>query len=478
MQASHETRRRWIGMAVVMIATFMSAVDGSVVNVALPVIGRELGVGVVSAQWVVSGYLLSISSLLLVFGRLADAWGYGLLLATGFVLFGLSSAACGFSGSLRMLVAARAVQGIGASMLMASGPALVTTSFPGSERGRALGLQATATYLGLALGPFIGGFLTSHFGWHSIFFVNIPIAAGGTTLVIAGLHPHRGRERWHFDAAGAALFALGLTLFLFGLARTQQVGWRNAEVLVMLAAGPVLLALFLWREATARAPLLPLALFRSGAFSGGVGAAWLQYLVIFVVIFLAPFYLQRTLSMSPEAAGAVLTSQPAMMVLVTAAAGWLSDRIGTRIPSTAGMIVIACGTFLLTRLGSHAGIFHVAAVLALIGLGVGLFTTPNNSAIMGAAPRDRQGVASGLLAAARNVGMVCGVSTGANLLALWQSRLLAAGQPPPAAFLQAFQRTLFVAALLALVGAGLCLFRPPPPERAEAAPARDAAPLD
>lgn len=442
---------KWMVLIVAGTSAFMSALDGSIINIIIPQIQAQYQATIGDISWVSTAYLVTISSLLLSIGRLGDMLGYKQVFGSGFLIFGLGSLVCGLAPTLPALIGGRVIQGMGAAVLMALSPALITTTFPGSERGRALGLQATLTYTGLTLGPSLGGFISGQWGWHWVFLVNLPVAALGAALAFVRLRPTARRRDQVFDFAGALLFAGGLASALLALSQAETWGWGDVRTRGLLVGGLALLLLFLWQERRARQPMLPLWLFREPAFSSGVAAAWLQYAAVFVLTFLLPFYLQQHRGLSPGAAGSVMTAQPAAMVALAAFAGWLSDRIGTRIPATAGMAAIAAGLWLVARSGPETSMTQVALSLAVIGLGAGLFTAPNNSSIMSAAPWDRQGVAAALLAAARNVGMVTGITIASTLFAHLSQRM---------DFLAAFRTTLAVPVGLAVTGALLSLVRP------------------
>ncbi len=450
----------WRALAVVSVATFMSALDGSVVNVALPTIRVELGAPVAHMEWVVMSYLLSISALLLPFGKMGDTLGHARLMALGFVGFGAASLACGAAPGLGILVAFRGVQGIGAALLMATGPALISTRFPPQARGRALGLQATATYLGLALGPSLGGLITEHLGWRWVFWVNLPIAIPAAVVLLRGSKrssEEHASGQTGVDLLSATLFATTIVSAILAMEQSR----RNAPVALGLgAAAAVLGTAFVWRQRVSPKPLLPLDMFKSAAFSVGVGVAYLQYLVLFVSNFLVPFFLQGPGRMSPGTAGLIMTAQPLAMVALTAFAGYLSDRIGPRVPSAFGMAVLAAGAWLMSGLNPDASPWHAAAGLALLGVGAGFFTSPNNSAILGAASRERQGVASGLLAAARNVGMVSGISVAGAFLGVAGGGRGEGQSAAHPAIEHAFRDGLRVAAAIALAGFLLTLLRP------------------
>ena len=401
--------RRWV-LVTIGIGTFMSALDGSVVNTLLPVLGRELGTDVAGVEWVTTIYLLVISGLLLSVGRAGDLFGHRRLYFAGFVLFVLGSALCGLAGSAHALVALRAVQALGAAMLMATAPAILTRSFPAGQRGRALGALGTFTYLGLTVGPSLGGWLAGAFGWRSVFYINIPIGVLAIALALRAIADDRVTRRGErFDFVGAALFTAGLVALLVALNQGHAWGWSSPAAVALLAAATLLLVAFVRLERRQSSPMLDLSLFRSRVFSASVASALLNYACVYAVLFVLPFLLIDGRGLSAQQAGLVLTAQPIVMAIVAPLSGSLSDRVGSRGPATLGMLLLTAGLVCLGLLVPHGALWAIAAALALVGLGVGMFVSPNNSALMGAAPRHRQGIASGVLATARNVGMVLGV---------------------------------------------------------------------
>jgi len=401
--------RKWAVLAAVGVGTFMSALDGSIVNTLLPTLGEALRAEVDQIQWVVTVYLLVVSGLLLVVGRLGDLRGHKDVYLAGFAGFALSSTLCGLAGSVPALVALRALQAVSAAMLFANAPAILTAAFPPAERGRALGLQATMTYLGLAVGPPLGGLLATTLGWRSIFFVNLPVGALGVWLSHRGIARDRpAAAPPRFDVAGAALFFTGLLSLLLALNQGHAWGWGSPAVVGLLAVAAALLALFLGVERRRPHPMLDLGLFASPVFSGAVFSASLSYVAQFAVLFLLPFSLRHR-GLGPGQAGLVLTAQPVVMMLTAPVAGALSDRVGTRRLVVGGLVLLSAGLTGLSLAGPEAPLAAVVAGMAVCGAGFGAFVAPNNSRLLGAAPPQRRGIASGVLAAARNVGMVIGV---------------------------------------------------------------------
>ncbi|HEX6966658.1 MAG TPA: MFS transporter, partial [Gemmatimonadaceae bacterium] len=358
----------------------------------------------------VTAYLLVVSALLLGVGRLGDMRGHKTVYLAGFAVFVIGSALCGASPSAETLIAFRALQGIGAAMLFASSPAILTKSFPSTERGRALGLQAMMTYLGLTTGPSLGGGLTSVFGWRAIFYINVPVGALAMALSLHFIPRERPSGRHErFDVAGAALFATGLTALLLALNQGHDWGWNSAAVIALLVVAALVLAVFVRLESRIESPMLDLRLFQSRLFSASTASAVLNYICVYTVVFILPFYLIQGRGLGPARAGLVMTAEPIVMVVAAPLSGALSDRIGSRLLSTGGMAILGVGLLLLARLGAESPLTAIIVALAVVGLGTGIFGSPNNSALMGSAPRDRQGIAAAMLATARNVGMVLGV---------------------------------------------------------------------
>ncbi|MCL4395353.1 MAG: MFS transporter [Chloroflexi bacterium] len=414
--------RKWWVLAAVGIGTFMSALDGSVVNIVLPVVSQEFKTNVATVEWVVTIYLLVLSGLLLTFGRLGDLRGHKSIYVAGFVLFVAGSALCGLAPNELSLVAFRALQAIGAAMLLSNSAAILTKNFPAEQRGQALGMQATMTYLGLTVGPSLGGWLTTAFGWRAVFYINVPVGIVAVVLSLAVVPPERGEEgAERFDAAGAVAFLLGLVLVLLALNQGGEWGWTSPLILGIAAVGLIALVAFVAVEQHFSAPMLDLSLFRRRLFSASVASAVLNYVCLYSVIFLMPFYLIQGRGFSAAHAGLLLTAQPLVMAISAPVSGTLSDRIGGRIPGTIGMTILAAGLFLLARLGPASSEIYIVFVLAIIGLGIGIFISPNSSALMGSAPRNRQGIASGVLATARYAGMVLGVGLAGAIFTTVQS---------------------------------------------------------
>jgi EmrB/QacA subfamily drug resistance transporter len=448
---------KWLVLLAIGVGTFMSALDGSIVNAILPVITDYFNTSVATIEWVVTVYLLVVSGLLLSVGRLGDLRGNKKTYITGFFIFVLGSVSAGLSPSEAYLIGSRGIQAIGSAMLFANAPAILTKIFPASQRGQALGLQGTMTYLGLTTGPFLGGWLADHLSWHYVFFINVPIGLFTIWLslkVIPNDTPEKGGEQ--FDMAGALTFMIGLTTLLFALNKGESLGWTSLPILAMMVASFLILSLFIWIEGHVKTPMLDLSLFKRRIFAISTVSPILNYMCIYSVLFLTPFYLIHGRDLSASHAGLILTAQPIVMALTAPFSGSLSDRVGSRLPTTLGMLILAAGLFLLGNSSSQTHLGMIVLGLATCGLGIGLFVSPNNSSLMGDAPRNRQGIASGILALARNVGMVLGIGlTGAIF-----TTFLNLGNPKdPGILIHAFDMGLRFACGLALLAAVITSLR-------------------
>ena len=408
--------RKWLVFIAIGTGSFMVALDGSVVNAILPILRDTFSSSVATIEWVVTIYLLVLSGLLLSFGRLGDLRGHRSLYILGFVVFVASSALCGLAWSAGILIFFRGLQAIGGALLASNSPAIVTGNFPAEQRGRAFGLVSMMTYLGLTVGPSLGGWLTHAFGWRTVFYINVPVGLLALTLSLVFIpkdSPSESEKR--FDLPGAAVFLAALTLLLLGLNKGADLGWTSSSVLGLMAGALIFMAVFILIERRSPHPMLDLNLFRVPLFSTSTLGAILNYICLFSITFLMPFYLIQGRGLNPAQAGLLLTVQPVMMAIAAPVSGAFSDRIGSRLPGMIGMGVLAVGLLLLSRLDAESGLWLAVLGLVVAGTGTGMFISPNTSALMGAAPRDRQGIASGVLATARNFGMVLGIGLAAAI---------------------------------------------------------------
>ena len=406
-------------MLAVGTGVFLATLDGSIVNVALPTLAREFASPFSAVEWVVLAYLLTVATLLLSMGRLGDMLGKKPVYQAGFAVFTLGSVLCSLSQTIDLLVAFRVVQAVGASMVLALGAAILTEAFPPSERGKALGLSGTVVSIGIVVGPALGGVILDTFGWHWIFLVNLPVGLIGLYLVgrLVPSDPPVRVEK--FDFLGAATLCISLLALLLALTQGPQWGFVDPRILTLFAVWVAFLALFLLIERRSRYPMVDLRLFREGLFNVNLITGSLAFISLSGLLLLMPFYLEGVLGYPPRQVGLLMASVPAGLGITAPISGSLSDRLGTRLITVAGLGVLVVGYLALSGLGGATRGPDFLLRFVPIGIGMGLFQSPNNSAIMGAAPRERLGVASGLLAMTRLIGQITGIAV---LGALWAAR--------------------------------------------------------
>ncbi|MGD9316672.1 MAG: MFS transporter [Anaerolineae bacterium] len=413
--------RKWYVMAAVAMGVFLATIDGSIVNVALPTLVRAFDTEFAVVQWVVLAYLLTVTTLMLSVGRLGDMVGKKPLYATGFVVFTLGSVLCGLAPTVYWLIGFRVLQAIGAAMLMALGMAIVTEAFPPSERGRALGISGTMVSVGIVVGPVLGGLLIGALSWHWIFFVNLPVGIVGTWMVIRFVPVLKPAGGQRFDLVGALTLFLCLMALLMALTLGQQVGFAETIVLALFAASLVLLALFLAIERRIRYPMIDLRLFRDRLFNINLVTGFIIFVCMSGTIILMPFYLENVLGYTPRSVGLLLAIVPIALGITAPISGSLSDRFGPRPIIVAGLLMLLLGFSAVSTLSTGTTALGYVLRFLPIGIGIGTFQSPNNSAVMGAVPRSRLGIASGLLSLTRTLGQTTGI---AALGALWATHVL------------------------------------------------------
>jgi EmrB/QacA subfamily drug resistance transporter len=408
-----------VALLVASLASFLTPFMGAATNVALPAIGREFGADATLLTWVSAAYLLAAAALLVPVGRIADLHGRKRIFVAGLAAYGLTSWLCAAAPSIGSLIGARVLQGAAGAMIFGTNVAILTSVFAPERRGSALGWNVAAVYLGLSLGPFLGGLLVDWYGWRSIFAVNIALGLGAFVATAGKLKGEwGGAEGARFDLAGSIVYGLSLVAMMYGTSRLPARGG-----VALVAAGLVLLTAFVWWELRTPSPLVDIAMFaRNRVFAMGNLAALINYSATFAVGFLLSLYLQYVRQLTPSAAGTVLASQPIVMTLVSPLAGRLSDRVAPRILATAGMAAVAAGLFMLTATGPRTPMPAILAALAVLGCGFGLFSSPNTNAVMGSVRPPLYGVASATLATMRLTGQMMSMGAAMLLLTLFIGR--------------------------------------------------------
>ena len=458
--------RKWLILTSVSLGSLMATLDGSIVNIALPAIETDFRIGLNSVEWVVVAYLLVVGSLLLPFGRLGEVLTFKRVYLAGFAIFTVASVCCGASPNAAMLVAFRVVQGVGAAMLMAMGPAIVAHTFQDHERGRALGLNGVSVAIGLSLGPALGGILTQVASWRAIFLINLPIGLLAILWAARVLPSEKPGKDQSFDVKGAALSGVALFALLLALSDGQEWGWTSPVVVGLFIAFVVLGAAFLRVERRSIQPMIDLALFKIRPFSAGLASVVVAFAGLFTATFLLPFLLEQGRGFSPIEAGLLLTPVPITMALVAPISGAASDRFGPRVLASTGMALMALSLVSLTQLPVDFALPDLVWRLVLLGVGQGMFMSPNSSAVLGSVPRPRIGTASGTLAQMRVNGQAVGIAlSGAIVATRLPIHLADLGGGAPTAALRgvalagAIHDAFAVAALVCCVGIVTSLIR-------------------
>jgi EmrB/QacA subfamily drug resistance transporter len=426
------------------LASFLTAFMGSALNVALPILGKEFSMDAVTLGWIATAYTLSIAIFLVPFGRAADIHGRRRVFTAGLVGYVVMTGLAALAPTGNLLLTLRVLQGIAAAAMFATSSAILSSAYPPGERGRVLGINVASVYTGLSVGPFIGGMLTQHFCWRSVFWAS---AALGIVAVIAAL---RLKEEWaesrgeRFDWVGALIYGAAIAASMYGLSQLP-----SREGMVLIAAGLAGLAAFGMWAMRNPSPVLNLSLFRNRAFTFSSLAALINYLATTAVTFLMSLYLQYIKGLQPEQAGLLLVVQPAMMAICSPLAGRLSDRVESRIVSSAGMALTAVGLAMLAFLTAATPLGYIVAALLLLGIGFGLFSSPNMNAIMGSVEKRLYGVASALLATMRTIGQT---------LSLALTLLLFSVIIGPVEITAAYYDDFLIATRIAFaISAGLCV---------------------
>jgi len=451
-----DTRRWWV-LAAVSLAAFMTYLDNNIVNVAIPTIQHSLHLSVSGLEWVVSSYLLTVAGLLLAGGRLADVFGRRRLFLIGMVIFTLSSLAAGLAGSGGVLIASRAVQGVGAALLMPATLAIIMATFTNArERSTAIGIWAAAGALALATGPALGGLISQHLHWGWIFLINVPV--GVITFAIAAFYVAESRAESasrQLDLPGLATSALSLFALTYALIEGNVSGWTSPRILGAFVLAAAAAVIFLAIEARSVNPMVDLAMFRRREFSGGTGTMMIWAFGVLGIYFFTSLYLQQTLGFSPVEAGLAFVPMALCVAIFAAIAPRIEARAGAHRTVAAGMLLMVIGLVLFARLGLHAGYTSLLPGFMLFGAGAGLMNVPLTNAVMAATPPSVAGVASALLNASREVAGLLGITVIGAVLRTAQGASARGGADPVHAFLDGYHTGLLVT--IGLMAAGVAV---------------------
>ena len=473
--ARQESQNPWATFALVAVGTFMTMLDASIVNISLPSIARTFHRPVGGAiEWVIIAYLVTIAATLLTFGRLSDMVGRKPVWIAGLALFTLCSGVCGAATSLPLLIVARVFQGLGGALLFSTSVAIITDSFPAENRGFALGCNAVVIALGSSAGPVLGGLITEHWSWRWIFYVNVPIGICGLAGSQRVLRNILGTQRQRFDWLGAALLAAGFALLTLALSFTPEWGWNSWRSLICFGVSVAALLAVPGVERRVRDPIIDLRLLQNRVFTSALLSMTLAVLALFAVGFMLPFYFEELRGFSVARSGLFLTVLPLAIAVVAPVSGLLADRFGSRWLASGGLAVACLGLVGVAHLNARSSDWEIIWPLVLVGIGQGLFMTPNARALMNAAPASEQGESSGLLATGRVLGQSLSVALAGAIFAglggpeAGRSLIGAASNDSGSAletaamqlrFLTGFQTALLVCAGVAAAGVFTALIR-------------------
>ena len=447
MTVRSRTPRRLI-LFLVIITSFINPFLGAAINIALPAISEEFSLGAMELSWVAMAFLLSSAVFLVPLGKLADIKGRKRIFFTGNIIIAATSILCAISHSGGMLISLRAIQGIGSAMVFGTGIAIVTSVYPPKERGKAIGFTVTSVYIGLSLAPFLGGILTQYLGWRSIFYATVPFE-----LLVIWIIWRYIKEEWadakgeKFDLSGSIIYLLSMSAFMFGFSRLPE-----ASAIILAAAGLLGLVGFAILEMKLKFPVFNIRLFTSNRlFAFSNLAALINYATTFAITFLLSLYLQYVLGLSPRDAGMILITQPVLMAIVASISGRLSDIYDPRILASAGMGIIVGGLIMLTFLTEHSSITYLVVILAIVGFGFGMFSSPNTNAIMGSVDKKYLGVASATVGTMRLTGQMMSMGIATLILKLFIGNRPISVQYS-AEFMTSMRTTFVVFVILCIVG--------------------------
>lgn len=409
-------KKEWAILFTVLPMTFMTTLDSSIVNVALPTMAKELNTSMAGIEWVVTSYLITICATILLFGKLGDILGKTRIFKIGIGVFTIGSLLCGLSNTLFMLILSRIVQAIGAGAAMATNQGIITETFPPNERGRALGMTGTAVALGTMVGPTLGGLIVSIAPWKYIFLINIPIGILVYISVIKILPFKKKANNFTIDIKGSILFMISITLLFTSINFGQSLGYTNIFIVMSFIISLILFAIFIRVEKNSDNPMLDIKIFKNRLFSLSIFCGFTSFISIGAVNIILPFYYQDVLSLSPSSAGLMMTVSPIILAVVAPLSGYLSDKIGSEKISALGLSILSIGIISLVIFNVNTSLIVVGILVGLLSLGSGIFQSPNNSLIMSTVEKNELGIAGSINGLVRNLGTTTGIALSTSIL--------------------------------------------------------------
>ena len=456
--------KKWTIFIIIISATFMSSLDGSIVNVALPKMAEALGVTTSKIELVVTSYLVVISAIILIFGRLGDMFGKTTVFKIGLSLFTFGSLLCGITTSFNVLILARVVQAIGAAGTMANNQGIVTEVFPQNERGKALGLIGTAVALGSLIGPGAGGFIVGAFSWKFIFLINVPIGIVALFYSFKLLPKSSKKSDDKIDIFGAILFIFTIIPLFISLNEGLNLGFTSPIILAGFIVAAICFVSFIIVEKKMNSPLIDFDIFKNKLFSISLFCGFISFMAIFCHNIILPFYLQNLMNFSPQKSGMILMTYPLVLMVVGPISGSLSDKIGSEILTFIGLVLTSIGLFLMGTLNDNSKVLIMVIFIGIMSAGMSIFQSPNNSLIMSTVSKNKLGIAGSINALVRNVGMSCGIALSTTLLYTKMSSKIGyrvtdyvVGRND--AFLYGMKWVYVVAGLVCIIGAILTFYR-------------------
>lgn len=409
-------KKEWAIMLSVLPVTFMNTLDSSIVNVALPTMAKELGTTMAGIEWIVTSYLITICAAILLFGRFGDIIGKNKVFKFGVLVFTAGSLLCGISRSLGMLIISRIIQAIGASATMATNQGIITETFPAKERGKALGMIATAVALGTMTGPTLGGFIVTVAPWEYIFLINIPIGIIVYIIGVKNLKVDTKKVQIKFDYVGTISYIIATVLLFTSINLTQQLGGKNPIIIGGFLISIILYIIFIRTEIKVQAPMLDLRLFKNKLFSISIFCAFTCFVCLGSINIILPFYFQDILKLTPRGAGLMMTIAPILLAICGPLAGHLSDKKGSERISFIGVLIFAIGMFALAIFGENTSLLMVGIIVGIISIGNAIFQSPNNSLIMSTVDKEKLGIAGSVNGLVRNIGNTTGIALSTGIL--------------------------------------------------------------